>query len=524
MLFAAGIGSATNFIDIQKLMANQDMPLSGIDLANTTDKTSISRSYIDNSIDEESYYIGMGDVFAIAILEIPSVFYTAHINQNCDAYIAQFGVIKLGKVSLREAKAKIIEFLKEKFKNNYTFFIALKDGKKACVMVNGCVTNPGTAFYEGIMRITDCMFKANKTTLFPLGEVDLRNVLVERIDTTLHLDIVKYIFTNDVSQNPYVYPGDRIYISPGVRRVYLAGEIAKPNSGLFCIKQDETLADLLTIIELTDAADSNHIVIQQGRTDAERIERVVSFSNAGTITLKDKDMITFTPKPDYPRSVMVTVSGAVARPGTYPCSQQKTTAEAIIKLAGGYLENSDSNRISIIRDHKMVTLQTEYKTDKLKLDNSALSNQSSVRQELNTSLTRLVNFKDFAVIPYSKGNPVTLEDGDNIYVPPVELFVYVSGCVNAPGAYPYQEGKQRNYYIALAGGFTGKSDKTNTYTITQIKNVMQIRDGKKIYPGDIVVIPDSQNNKTLTTVLLPFLQIISTAVTVVIAVVTLQNQ
>jgi protein involved in polysaccharide export with SLBB domain len=521
---AAGPGSAAaGLIDFQKMFAAQDVPLAGIDLAGATDKSQLSRSYIDNSIDEDSYYIGMGDVFAIAILEIPTVLYTALINQNGDAYISQFGVIKLGKITLREAKKRILEFVKRQFKSNYTFFIALRDGKKACVVVNGCVTNPGTAIYEGVMRITDCMLKANKMTVFSLGEVDLRDVTVDRVDTTLHLDILKYILTNDLSQNPYVYPGDRIYVSPVVRKIYLNGEIAKPSVGFFSIKPNETLADILKLVQLTDAADSNHIIVQQGATDAVLKNVVTSFSNAETITLKNMDMITFAPKVDYPTTIMVSVSGAVARPGTYPCSEKNTTAEAIIKLAGGYLERADSNRVSILRDRQIVSLQTDYKPDKLKLDNSALANQGSVRPELNASMTRLINFRDFTVVPYSKNNPIIVENGDQIFIPSIESFVYVSGCVNKPGAYQYVEGKQRNYYILLAGGFSLKSDRENTYIITHIKNVIQMRDGKRILPGDIIVIPDSQNNKTLTTVLLPLLQIISTAVTVVIAIVTLRG-
>jgi len=50
---------------------------------------------IDNSIDADSYIVGGGDVFSIHILELPSIEYSATVDQNCDVTIPDLGLIKV---------------------------------------------------------------------------------------------------------------------------------------------------------------------------------------------------------------------------------------------------------------------------------------------------------------------------------------------------------------------------------------------------------------------------------------------
>jgi len=516
-LFAAGLK------DFSKMFSGQELnQFDGIDLTSVGSEgasVQTGRSFIDNSIDQEAYTIGMGDIFSISIIEIPSITYTAIVNQNCDIYISELGLLKLGKISLKNALSEISVFVKTKLKSSNTIYVSLKDGKKASISVNGFVKNPGTYIMEGMMRIEDAILKSNKLELPSIDDVDLRDVIVDRIDTTLHLDLFRYHQTNDLTQNPYIYPGDRIFLKPATRRVYIMGEIAEPAVGFIPIKQSETLADFLALITPTVSADMSNIIVQKGSTNATRTSTIFSSQNANSCLLEDMDVITFTKKVNYPEHITVTISGAINRPGIFPAVNSQTTIDDLITLSGGYRDNADAKRGYIIRNEKSFNPSEKKEIEKLTLEKTKITSPGSIRPEINLSLARLNNFHDYTVIPLTgKSGSIVLESGDNVYIPFNEMYVYVSGCVNKPGAYPYIEGKNRKHYITQAGGFAPKSDRGNTYILTRVQSVLQIRDGASVYPGDIVVIPDSQNNKTMITLILPAIQIISTAVAVVIAV------
>ena len=102
---------------------------------------------------------------------------------------------------------------------------------------------------------------------------------------------------------------------------------------------------------------------------------------------------------------------------------------------------------------------------------------------------------DFAIIPITDDNDIYLEPGDEIYIPRIENFVYVSGAVKRPGGYEYKKGKPLKYYIEQAGGFDKKADKANITVVTRYSDILQITDGKNIQEGNIIVVPISQQNK-----------------------------
>lgn len=522
-VFAGVPVQGAGLMDLPRMLSKPDIGTSfeGIDLVNgkSESQLNINKSFIDNSISDTEYIVGMGDVFAVSILEVPSVSYSAQINQSGDVYISQLGLLELGRVTLKTAKTEIATFVKEKIKTSNTVYVTLKEGKKVSVTVNGAVTQPGMMVVEGMNRVWDCVMKANKMVVPEYFTIDLRNVILTRQDTTLVLDLLKYNFHNDITQNPYVNPGDAIFIRPVSGRVFIDGELIKPLPGFFPLRQGETLADLMSLILLTTAVDSSHIIVQKGTTNTARREIIATAAEAGSVTLENMDFVSFVPKNNYPEMVSVNVTGAVNRPGTYPFIRRQTSAQHILMLAGGALEDADISRSYILRPAKAMMSSTTQTTpaDK-KIENNRYNTSGSIRPELNLSFARLSAFEDYAVIPFSRDTLVTLEANDEVFIPFKEDYVYISGCVSKPGAYRYEAGKSRRYYITKAGGFSIKSDRSNVYTLTKIGKNLQVRDGISVLPGDIIVVPDAQNNKFMTTFVLPCLQIVSTLTYIVIAV------
>jgi protein involved in polysaccharide export with SLBB domain len=202
--------------------------------------------------------------------------------------------------------------------------------------------------------------------------------------------------------------------------------------------------------------------------------------------------------------------------------EKTTTVQEVVDRCGGYLPKANPERTYIIRNSKAFVFSPNENMAGLLKEKTPAFSIGSIRPEINLAFSRLSSLQDYSIISLKdQGFETLLEHGDQIIVPYEEPFVYVSGSVNNPGAYKFKEGEKYKYYIGLAGGFSGKADRGNTYVVSRFDTSIKIKNGKSVEVGDIIVVPDSQNNKFWISFILPMLQIISTATTVILAIATL---
>ncbi len=121
-----------------------------------------------------------------------------------------------------------------------------------------------------------------------------------------------------------------------------------------------------------------------------------------------------------PRTFLVNVTGAIARPGTYPATPA-TRVSALVQQAGGPLPRASTRTVQVRR--------------------------VGSEQQVVADLVR------FALLGDRGGDP-TLLDGDTIFVPLREVEVEVAGAVRRPGSYELVEGRDVAELLALAGGVT----------------------------------------------------------------------
>ena len=176
---------------------------------------------IDNSINSDAYFVGGGDVFTIHIVELPSVEYTAIMDQNCDAEIPDLGVIRIGRKTLTDAKKLITDFVTQRMNKRYQVYVALSRAKSALVTVTGAVTNPGTYQVEGTSRVLDVIRFGNANVIPNMNDYNYREVTVVNKDTAAAYDLFKFLYCNNNLQNPYVYPGDNICLALASKRCTL---------------------------------------------------------------------------------------------------------------------------------------------------------------------------------------------------------------------------------------------------------------------------------------------------------------
>jgi protein involved in polysaccharide export with SLBB domain len=470
-----------------------------------------------NSINPDQYFIGGGDVFSITIIGNTSITYTATINRECELYVPELGIRRLGKTSLTEAIKLITEFVQTKLRKTNEVHVELTKAKKVTASINGAVANPGTYSFPGTYRILDALRLANNGVTPSLNECNLREVLCTSRDSAVTIDLFGYLLRNDITCNPYLYPCENINVSLATRRVFLNAPTKTMVGGWVPLKDGETLAGFLSLFKFDASADTNTVVFQSSTSENTRLVRNISRSEMPSILLQDRDIVTVPIRKNYAPIMLVAVTGEVAQPGSFPILRDSTTVGEVLQIAGGPTQYADLDRTVIVRLSKM----EDRPADSLR----ATGVSAIVRPEMNSGFSRMSSLKDFAVVDVKNaGMSAKLYSNDHIIVPARDNSVYISGNVKRAGSYPFVAGKPYKYYIGLAGGFTGKSDKTNVFGVRNFGNISQITDLSEVRPADIIVVPDSQQAKFLISVFLPVLQTVATIVSVFLAIFTISKK
>ncbi|MCX7725402.1 MAG: SLBB domain-containing protein [Chitinispirillaceae bacterium] len=501
-------------IDYSQFTTKKDMlftPVPGeSDLYPTLKKLSIK-----NAIDENSYMIGCGDEFFISFLNRPSLSYTGTVNIDGDLFIPSLGLIKLGKIPLSEAKIKIKEGfpLKSKGTKASDMYVTLSATKKVTVSITGLVPKPGSYIFEGEARLFDAI-KVAIDKYSHLNRYDIRNIRCSSKDTIIYYDILRFLKKGDLSQNPYLYPGDVIEIKEAKRTITIFGAITGPFKGVIPIKKDETISSILSCFDFEDAADSSFIFLK--RLDENNQEKIIKVERTlfEGYKLNDKDVLIVPTKKKYPDMMTVFVWGEVERPGYYPIIKNKTTVGEVLKEAV-ILNSASKKKIAIIRYAKTIELPQNPQLNNVMTN---IITQSFSRSEMNNAISLLVTAKDYTVIPVSEESGTILENNDYIIVPRVENVVYISGAVKRAGGYAFEEGKSLSYYLSLAGGYNHFADKNNIFKIVKYGNVLQYSNSKEVNDGDIIVVPYAKENKFFNNIFLPSFQIVATSITLLVAI------
>ena len=132
------------------------------------------------------------------------------------------------------------------------------------------------------------------------------------------------------------------------------------------------------------------------------------------------------------RSIKVTITGEVTKPGTYTVSSLATVFNALY-AAGGPSENGSFRNIRVIRDNKVV---------------------------------KILDLYDFLLRADQKDN-IRLQDQDIIRIAEYETRVEVSGEVKRPMIFEVEKTENLKDVLRFAGGFT---DRAYTYTIGLKRN------------------------------------------------------
>lgn len=314
-------------------------------------------------------------------------------------------------------------------------------------------------------------------------------------------DLFKASRDGDLSQDPYVRPGDTITVNRVSRKVSIKGAVERPGS--YELLKNETLKDLIDVYGggFTDYADKNRI--QLSRYDLATRNTSVFYITEKQIEenleLLNHDVVSVVTTSDL-RPVMF-IEGAVAEPG-------KITEVSSV---------AEMDRITVRYDYETNYAYLVRNYEKYFRSTSDLSHAYIIREDqiIHLDINRILYDKEYQV-------DITVQPYDTLRIPFRLYYVTVSGAVANPGRYPYVPDRDWEYYIGLAGGFDEGRNISGAVKITDAKGKRH-KISDPITPETTITARTNRMSYQINRNVTPWLTIISTFVSSILSIVSISK-
>jgi protein involved in polysaccharide export with SLBB domain len=333
------------------------------------------------------------------------------------------------------------------------------------------------------------------------SSASLRDVAVTSSDgRTIVYDIFRARRDGDLTQDPYVRPGDTITVKRAARTTAVTGAVERPGS--YQLLDGENLAELVSRYGggLAPTADTSRVelirYIESGGDDGGGAGEKIFLTRKDieeNYPLNNLDEVYIPPVAEL--MPVMFVEGAVNRAaGSVPTEANRVTVRF----------NEGENYASLVqRNRAWFSSVSDTRNAYL------LRGDERIPMNLNPMLYDAAYRSDY----YVKAN-------DTLIIPFRQYFVTVAGAVVIPGRYPYIPDRTWDYYIALAGGFDPIRNAFETVRITDI-NGKKMRKTDEITPETIIT---AQTNgglyhfNLIAPVITTILSIVSTSLTLYITI------
>ena len=337
------------------LILVNNLKIFGSDIFRQT-RNNLNFTPIQNVATPENYILGPGDEIIIDIYGSSEIKYVEIISPDGTIFISGVGPITLSGTSISNAKKKIFNKLITIYsdlqgsKPNTFLQVSLGNIRTIMVDVVGHVKYPGTYNLSSFATAFIAFHAAGGPS--ELGS--MRSIHVMRAGKQIAtLDIYKYFFNGDNTNNPRLRDEDIIVVKPYINRVFFVGAVKYP--AVYEFKPNETLDYLM---ELSGGFSANAYVDKLRiirKTGLQKKIKTVTQSEFAAVPLMAGDEIEASSIIDrFENKIQIT--GAVKVPNTYEL-KKKTTLFDIISDSEGLLPNAYLGRGNITRIGADFTLE-----------------------------------------------------------------------------------------------------------------------------------------------------------------------
>lgn len=398
-------------------LESDELAIFGLDIFRTSNLT-FEPSL--NVATPENYVLGPGDEIIVDVYGASEITYQQFVTPDGSILVSGIGPIGIAGVTLSQARTRIFNRLSSIYSglkgSNPSTFLQVSVGQVRSIKVNvvGNVLQPGTYTISSFASAFNALYFAGG----PTESGSMRGIEVIRQGKKIAvLDVYKYLFEGDNSQNPQLQDQDILVVKPYLNRVKFAGNVKQP--AVYEMKSQESFKDLLKISGgFSEGAFKKSVTIDRVGSQQKEVSTIFEDSY-GNEMLQNGDSI-YISKVLQKYTNRVKIEGAVQRPGYYELSDDLTLS-GLIELASGLREDAHLGRGNIIRLKDNLTL-TNLSFDLGEVQNGAqdlvLSPEDLIRVpsifdlEENKTLTIQGQVKNPGEFPFING--MTVEDLVNL--------------------------------------------------------------------------------------------------------------
>ena len=380
--------------------------------------------------------------------------------------------------------------------------------------IRGAVYRPGIYQLSGKLNtIRELVHEAQGLT----GDAFLNRAVLYRQREDLTSEVVQIdirSIMNGTSPNLALMKNDILYI-PSIHdledrgNVTVHGEVAHPDS--YPYADNMTLEDLIIQAGgLKEAASTVRIDVSRriknprSTADNDTIGQMYTFSlkdgfvidgQPGFI-LQPYDEVYVRRSPGYQAQQNVVIDGEILFGGNYAMTSREERLSDLVNKAGGptslaYLRGAKLTRVASAGEKKRMG-------DVIRLMSRQLGEAMIDSLGIGVEDTFTVGIDLEKALTNPKGSAdLVLREGDVVFIPKNTNTVTINGAVMVPNTVSYMKGKNVDYYLNQAGGYSDNAKKSKKFIVYMNGQVTKVKgSGKKqIEPGCEIIVPSKAKKK-----------------------------
>lgn len=424
---------------------------------------------VQEAMSNPNYMVTAGDVYSLTYAaNTTPVSYTISVDSTYRIRVSNLAVLDARGKSYLTLKRQVEEIVQKNYPLSGVQFVLLNPAVYK-VVVKGEVSQTTERSVWALSRLSNVI--ENLTTNFS----SIRNITITSSDNqSKSYDLFKARRDGDLSQNPYLRPGDVITVKKTNRQVSIEGSVNRP--GTYELLPGENLTELIDYYAdgFTYYADRSKMELcrQDLENDSAGKKQYLTEENyKDNFGLISFDRITIFNSDDL--RPVVFLEGAVNLNNsniTYSAEQFTSNSESSNSLTSNnkiaMRFNEGEDYAFFVRRHKNIF------TNVSDLDNAYIIRGT---EHISVNLTKMLYDSSYK-------SQIPMQLNDTLLVPFKQFFVSVSGAVYAPGRYPYIPDRTWDYYIGLAGGFLKDKNRNNAIKITDSSG--------KVYTSGDYILPE----------------------------------
>ncbi|QZP09490.1 SLBB domain-containing protein [Caenibius sp. WL] len=460
------------------------------------------------------YRINPGDEILLGLSgSVQSSDLRLKVDREGRIFVPRIGAVMVGGVRYGDLHGVIAREVSRQYRN-FQLDVTVARLHGITVYITGFATTPGSYTLSSLSTLTNAVLAAGG----PSTGGSFRSIQVRRGGKLVSdFDLYDLLLKGDRSGDIALQNGDVLYIAPAGEQVAVLGSVNR--EAIFEAAPGETLNDaILYAGGISTVADASRLMLLDslGQTDGGWQE--ISAGDARVRKIRRGDVIRVLTNmaiahPQQGQSVLVTISGEVARPGRY-YFRPGTPLSEVVARAGGLTAEAFPYASVITRES--VKQQQQHSYDRALRDAELLLTAQPVtsvrRAEMvrpeNLTLVRAIVAQlrerkpdgrlifDLPVTSRELPGDLVLENNDTIHVPPRPVTVGVFGAVPSPASFAYRDGRTIREFVEAAGGIQRMGDKKEIFVVRANGTVLAKGGralGQKALPGDLIYVPINAN-------------------------------